>query len=103
VIFLERCKGFEEDAKRFIIMTQDTKNMQIDYKLLRPMFLRAIKNKTGNDVLQLFEQFRKNIKLNRSADQMPAEEKSTLLRQIKKEVYDGLIKDLLNFKAYPLC
>jgi hypothetical protein len=51
VLFLERCKGFEEDAKRFIIMTHETRNVQIDYPLLRPMFLRAIKNKTGNDVL----------------------------------------------------
>jgi hypothetical protein len=51
VLFLERCKGFEEDAKRFIILTHETRNVQIDYGLLRPMFLRAIKNKTGNDVL----------------------------------------------------
>jgi hypothetical protein len=103
VLFLERCKGFEEDAKRFIILTHETKNVQIDYGLLRPMFLRAIKNKTGNDVLQLFEQFRKNIKLNKSGDALTSEEKTSTLRQIKMEIYDGLIQDLLQFKAYPLC
>ena len=66
VIFLERCKVFEEDAKRFVIMTGDTANVQVDYGVLRPLFLRAIKHKTGNDVLKLFEQFRKNLKLNKS-------------------------------------
>lgn len=27
VLFLERCKGFEEDAKRFVILTGDTQNV----------------------------------------------------------------------------
>ena len=63
VLYLEKCKGYEEDAKRFISLTSETKTIQIDYDLMRPMFLRAIKNKTGQDVLKLFEQFRKNIKL----------------------------------------
>lgn len=55
VLFLERCKGFEEDAKRFIVLTAETKHVQVDYDLLRPLFLRTIKNKTGNEVLKLFE------------------------------------------------
>jgi len=37
---------------------------------MRPLFLRTIKNKTGNDVLKLFEQFRKNIKLNKTNEKM---------------------------------
>jgi hypothetical protein len=53
--FLERCKGYEEDAKKFVVLTADTTNVQVDYDLLRPMFIRTIKNKTGNDVLKLFE------------------------------------------------
>ena len=47
VLFLEKCKGFEEDAKRFVILTGDTSQVQCDYELLRPLFLRAIKHKTG--------------------------------------------------------
>jgi hypothetical protein len=53
--FLERCKGYEEDAKKFVVLTADTTSVQVDYDLLRPMFIRTIKNKTGNDVLKLFE------------------------------------------------
>ena len=55
VLFLERCKGFEEDAKRFIQLSNETDNIQANYELFRPLFLRAIKNKTAQDVLQLFE------------------------------------------------
>lgn len=55
VLFLERCKGFEEDAKRFIALTSESTKVQVDYDLLKPLFLRTIKNKSGNDVLKLFE------------------------------------------------
>jgi hypothetical protein len=100
---LERCKGFEEDAKRFVILTGDTQNVQIDYSMLRPLFLRTIKHKTGNDVLKLFEQFRKNLKLNKSNVDLSSEERNKKLKAIKIEIYDGLIKDLLNVKAFALC
>ena len=53
--------------------------------------MRTIKNKQGNDVLKLFEQFRKNLKLNVSHDDMPDTEKTTKLKKIKKDIYDGLI------------
>ena len=55
VLFLERCKGYEEDAKRFVLLSLETENIQVDYEMLRPLFLRTIKNKRSNDVLQLFE------------------------------------------------
>ena len=54
-MFLERCKGFEEDAKRFLFLTNDTKKIQVDYSMLQPFFARAMKYKTGQDVLKLFE------------------------------------------------
>ncbi len=47
-------------------MTGDTANVKVDYGVLRSLFLQAIKHKAGNDVLKLFEQFRKNLKLNKS-------------------------------------
>jgi hypothetical protein len=42
VLFLERSKGFEEDAKRFVSLTSDTTHIQMNYELLRPLFIRTI-------------------------------------------------------------
>jgi len=42
VMFLERCKGFEEDANRFLILSSETKDIQMSYKMVRPFFLRAM-------------------------------------------------------------
>ena len=101
--FLERCKGYEEDAKKFVVLTADTTSVQVDYDLLRPMFIRTIKNKTGNDVLKLFEQFRKQLKLNKSHAKMTPEQRSLTFQKVKCDIYDGLVKDLLAVKAYALC
>jgi len=65
-MFLERCKGFEEDAKRYVTLAHDTDHIQVDYAMLRGIFLRSIQSKTGPEVLKLFEQFRKTIKLNKA-------------------------------------
>jgi len=102
VLFLERSKGFEEDAKRFVSLTSDTTHIQMNYELLRPLFIRTIQNKTGQEVLKLFEQFRKTLKLNASWKDNSPTEKSEALRNIKIEVYDGLIKDLLAVHAHQL-
>lgn len=67
VLYLEKCKGYEEDAKRFVFLTSETENLEFSYDLIRPIFQRNMNTKSGNDVLKLFEQFRKNIKLNRSS------------------------------------
>jgi hypothetical protein len=64
---LERCKGYEEDAKRFIFIISDTEHLDFSYSLIRPIFLRVIRTKSGSEILKMFEQFRKNIKLNRAA------------------------------------
>lgn len=66
VMFLEKCKGFEEDAKKFYYLTAESSHLQIDYELIRPMVLRVIKNKPGSETLKLFEQLRKNVTLNKS-------------------------------------
>lgn len=47
-------------------MTSDTETLDFSYDLVKPIFLRNMNMKTGNEVLQLFEQIRKNIKLNKS-------------------------------------
>lgn len=55
IMFLERCKGYEEDAKRFVTLATDTNHLQVDYGLLQGMFQRTIRSKGANDVLKLFE------------------------------------------------
>ena len=102
VLFLERCKGYEEDANRFLFLSAETQEIQMDYPMVRPLFQRAMTYKTAQDVLKLFEQFRKNMKLNRSSKQMDAAERSNKLKDIKKGFYDGLIRDLLQKEAYQL-
>jgi uncharacterized protein YeeX (DUF496 family) len=102
VLFLERSRGFEEDAKRFVIMSADTTHLNIDYELLRPIFQRSIRNKTGQEVLKLFEQFRKNLKLNQSWKDKDQAERNNKLRELKCEIYDGLIQDLLSVEAHQL-
>lgn len=52
--------------------------------------------KSGSEVLKLFEQFRKNIKLNKTAKDLSPTEKHDLLQQKKREFYDGLMKDLID-------
>lgn len=43
----------------------------------------------------MFEQFRKNIKLNKSSKKLDAVERGNKTKELKKEFYDGLIGDLL--------
>lgn len=38
MLFLERCKGYEEDANRFLFLSSDTKDIQMDYPMVRPLF-----------------------------------------------------------------
>lgn len=102
VLFLERCKGYEEDAKRFIFLTSETDTLDFSYELVRPIFLRNMHMKSGNEVLQLFEQIRKNIKLNRVSRQLSANEKHDKLQAKKRDFYDGLLKDLIHQHAYGL-
>ena len=51
IMFLESCKGYEEDAKRFIFLTSETETLDFSYDLVRPIFLRNLGLKTGNEVL----------------------------------------------------
>jgi len=48
----------------------------MDYNLVRPLFMRIMEKKTGSEVLKMFEQFRKNIKLNKTNEQLTPENKS---------------------------
>ncbi|CDW78620.1 UNKNOWN [Stylonychia lemnae] len=102
VLFLEKCKGYEEDAKRFIFLTSETENLDFNYNLIQPIFIRTLKNKTGSEVLKLFEQFRKNIKLNKQSKDLSQQDKSNLLTAKRREFYDGLLQDLIERQSYTL-
>ena len=94
---MDQCKGFEDDAKKFVLLVQDHTEMQVDYDMLRPLFLRTMKHKKGADVLKAFEQFRKTLKINKHNFEFKnatPEEKTAMSRQLKLEFYDGLINDL---------
>lgn len=101
-IFLERSKGFEEDAKRFLYLSSDTEHIQLNYAMVRTFFQRCIKFKKGEDFLQLFEQLRKNLKLNKSFDHTPESERDSKLKTIKKDFYDGVMTDLIQAGAFKL-
>lgn len=102
LLFMERCKGFEEDAKKFYFLTAESSHLQIDYQLIRPMALRIIKNKTGPELMRFFEQLRKNLTLNRRNSQLDSAERLPLLKSIRKDFYDGLIVDLMENGSYEL-
>lgn len=70
--------------------------------MAQPLFLRTMKHKNAQEVLKLFEQFRKNLKLNRSFKNMDGSERSATLKVMKKDFYDGLIADLMQKEAYKL-
>ena len=91
VMFLERCKGFEEDAKRFLFLSHDTEDIQTNYSIVRALFQRPIKYKTPQDVLKLFEQIRKNLKLNKTGKKWEQKTQNLKLTTLRKEFYDGLI------------
>lgn len=95
LMFMERCKGFEEDAKKFLMLvTCESTRLQIDYEMCRPFVVRILKSKGGPELIKFFEQLRKNIDLNASWGKNTAD-KAVELRRIRKEFFDGLIIDLM--------
>ncbi len=105
MMFMESCKGFEEDAKRFVFLTSETEDLDFSYTLVRPLFLRLMKQKTGSDILQTFEQFRKNIHLNKKEMQGLEEsklDKAQVIAGKRKDFYRGLMNDLVDNKAFEL-
>lgn len=102
VMFMEKCKGFEEDAKKFLLLSTQSSHLQISYEMIRPFVIRIMKNKGGPELIKLFEQLRKNIKLNKSWDKKEVAQKSVKTKQLRKDFYDGLIYDLMENESYTL-
>lgn len=75
VVFLERCKGYEEDAKKFLtVVAKESSHLQVDYEMCRPLINRILKHKGGPELVKFFEQIRKNIVLNQSWADKPVTE-----------------------------
>jgi len=55
VMFMEKCKGFEEDAKKFLFLTQRSSHLQIDYDMIKPMAIRMMRNRGGPETMKFFE------------------------------------------------
>lgn len=105
VLFLERCKGYEEDAKKFLtVVVKESSHLQIDYEMCRPVVNRILKHKGGPELVKFFEQIRKNIVLNanKAWNDVPVAEKNTELKRVRKEFFDGLIGDLVQNESYAL-
>ena len=75
VMFMEKCKGFEEDAKKFLLLSNQSSHLQISYQMIRPFVIRIMKNKGGPELIKLFEQLRKNILMNKSWDKRDPKER----------------------------
>lgn len=103
LMFMERCKGYEEDAKKFLMLvTKESTRLQIDYEMCRPFVVRILKSKGGPELIKFFEQLRKNIAMNASWTGKNSAEKAAELRRIRKEFFDGLIFDLMQNQSYTL-
>ena len=61
---MERIKGMEEDSKKFLILTNQSSHLQLDYEMVRPLVKRTLKYKGGPELVKMFEQLRKNAKPN---------------------------------------
>lgn len=102
VMFMEKCKGYEEDAKKFLLLSTQSSHLQISYEMIRPFVIRVMKNKGGPELVKFFEQLRKNIKLNKSWDRKDVGVKSTMTKKLRKDFYDGLIHDLMENESFTL-
>lgn len=101
-MFMEKCKGFEEDAKKFLLLSNQSSHLQISYQMIRPFILRIMKNKGGPELIKLFEQLRKNVNLNKSWDKAEPKYRGGVQKKLRKEFYDGLISDLMINESYTL-
>lgn len=101
-MFMEKCKGFEEDAKKFLLLSTQSSHLQISYEMIRPFVIRIIKNKGGPELVKFFEQLRKNIKLNKSWEKSDPKLKSQETKKLRKDFYDGLIGDLMQNESFTL-
>jgi len=68
IMFLEKSKGFEEDAKKFLLLTGNSSYLQIDYNMIRPMVIRLLKHQDPETLMSFFGNLSKNIQLNKSWD-----------------------------------
>lgn len=79
-LYLESVKGLHSDTLKFISLAHET-NMEVDYKLVGPLFRKTIRAQSGDDVLLLFEQLKDHVRLNENSNEGLTESEKTLKRQ----------------------
>jgi hypothetical protein len=103
ISFLLVCKSHQNDAKDLVALTTKSKDIEIRYELIRPFIHRAIRFKSGQELLNLFEDLRKVLKLNETIVEKElegaSEKKQERMFELKREFYDGIITDLLKVKG----
>lgn len=89
ITYLESCKGFREDALRFV---SNISNIQIDYDLVRPLFIKAIRIRGEREVLSLLDFVQNELKVNRIAlPNINEEQVEELETKLVKDLYVNLI------------
>lgn len=64
ILFLESCKGYEEDAKLFLFYLASVPHYNLDWSTSAPLFRRFIKYWDLDSLIAFYEQFRKKIVIN---------------------------------------
>jgi len=99
-MYLDRCKGLEKDTLRFIFAVNETSHIQINWDFVKPLFSRAINFKQGSEILEMFEQIKAKLVLNKTNQGLPEETQKAMLNDLKMDYYRGLIDLLLEKSAH---
>lgn len=99
-MYLDLCKGLENDTLRFVFDVNKTKNIQLDWDFVRPLVIRAINYRSGGEVLEMFERIKNKLSLNVTNQSLPKEEQDALLDEIKSDFYREFINVLLDKKGF---
>lgn len=99
-MYLDLCKGLENDTLRFVFDVNKTKHIQLDWDFVRPLVIRAINHRSGGEVLEMFERIKNKLTLNVTNQNLPKQEQDALLEEIKSDFYREFINVLLDKKGF---
>ncbi len=95
ILYLESCKGFEEDAKLFLFFLGNSPHYDLDWPTAAPLFMRYILHRDFDSLIGFYEQFRKKLKINTQKDPEPG-----LLLGKSRELHFELIRVLTKHRRY---
>jgi hypothetical protein len=99
-MYLDMCKGLENDTLRFVFDVNRTEHIQLDWDFVRPLVIRAINYRSGGEVLEMFERIKNKLSLNVTNQKLPQAEQEALLDKIKSDFYREFINVLLDKKGF---